>query len=367
METLLTVAVVVLIAGVAYLALQLKNLQQPRGEEESTKILLQQLNDLKNTVQDKMTSQERALLEKFSVQDKSMHAQTKSLAESQQKLYSESTKLIESVTKKLSELDSTNKQVVGFAEQMQSLENILKNPKHRGVLGEYFLETMLSSLLGPTQYQMQYKFNNGEIVDAVIFMKDQIIPIDSKFSLEKYNLIMQETDADKREKLEKEFRADVKKRIDETSKYVRPAENTMDFAFMYIPAEGVYHSLLVNSVGVSVNTQNLIEYAFGKKVIIVSPSSFVAYLQTVLQGLNQLKMEKGFKEIQKNVVQLGNHIMAFDDKMQKMGGHLATTVSMYNQSYKEFKKIDKDVLRISDGTTGGKVEILELEKPVLES
>lgn len=295
-----------------------------------------------------------------------MHAQTRSLAESQQRLFSESSKLVESVTKKLSELDSTNKQVVGFAEQMQSLENILKNPKHRGVLGEYFLESMLSSLLGPTQYQMQYKFKNGEIVDAVIFMKDQIIPIDSKFSLEKYNQIMQETNPDKREKLEKEFRSDVKKRIDETSKYVRPEENTMEFAFMYIPAEGVYHSLLINSVGVSVNTQNLIEYAFGKKVIIVSPSSFVAYLQTVLQGLNQLKMETGFKDIQKNVIQLGNHILAFDDKMQKMGGHLATTVSMYNQSYKEFKKIDKDVLRISDGTTGGKVEILELEKPTLE-
>jgi len=366
MENLGFIPIFALIIVVVYLAWQLKNLKQPKGEDETTKILLQQLNDLKNTVQDKMTSQERAMMDKFSVQDKSMHAQTKSLAESQQKLFSESSKLIESVTKKLSELDSTNKQVVGFAGQMQSLENILKNPKHRGVLGEYFLEAMLSSLLGPTQYQMQYKFKNGEIVDAVIFMKDQIIPIDSKFSLEKYNHIMQENDPDKRDKLEKEFRSDVKKRIDETSKYVRPAENTMEFAFMYIPAEGVFHSLLVNSVGVSVNTQNLIEYAFGKKVIIVSPSSFVAYLQTVLQGLNQLKMEQGFKDIQKNIIQLGSHILAFDDKMQKMGGHLSTTVSMYNQSYKEFKKIDKDVLRISDGSAGGKVEVMELEKPVLD-
>ncbi|MGE3278238.1 MAG: DNA recombination protein RmuC [Candidatus Altimarinota bacterium] len=367
METILIIAVLALLGITGYLVLQLKELQKPKGEEETTKILLQQLNDLKNTFQDKMTSQERAIAEKFSLQDKSLHAQTRSLSESQQKLFSESSKLIESVTKKLSELDSTNKQVVGFAEQMQSLENILKNPKHRGVLGEYFLESMLSSLLGPTQYQMQYKFSNGEIVDAAIFMKEQIIPIDSKFSLEKYNQIMQETDADKRDKLEKEFRGDVKKRIDETSKYVRPEENTMEFAFMYIPAEGVYHSLLINSVGVSVNTQNLIEYAFAKKVIIVSPSSFVAYLQTVLQGLNQMKMEQGFKDIQKNVIQLGKHILAFDEKMQKMGGHLATTVSMYNQSYKEFKKIDKDVLKISDGATGGSIEVMELEKPHVEA
>lgn len=367
MEMVLVIAVLALLGITGYLVLQLKALQKPQGEEETTKILLQQLNDLKNTFQDKMTSQERAIAEKFSVQDKSLHAQTRSLSESQQKLFSESSKLIESVTKKLSELDSTNKQVVGFAQQMQSLENILKNPKHRGVLGEYFLESMLSSVLGPTQYQMQYKFSNGEIVDAAIFIKEQIIPIDSKFSLEKYNQIMQETDPEKREKLEKEFRADVKKRIDETSKYVRPEENTMEFSFMYIPAEGVYHSLLINSVGVSVNTQNLIEYAFSKRVIIVSPSSFVAYLQTVLQGLNQMKMEQGFKDIQKNVIQLGKHILAFDEKMQKMGGHLATTVSMYNQSYKEFKKIDKDVLKISDGATGGSIEVMELEKPHVEA
>lgn len=356
METFLIIAILVLLGGIAYLAFQF---QSPKADP----LLIQQLNDLKNTFHEKFTAQERAILEKFSVQDKSLHAQTRSLVDSQQKLYSESSTLIQSVTKKLTELDATNKRVVGFAEQMQSLENILKNPKHRGLLGEYFLESVLSSVFSPTQYQMQYQFANEEMVDAVIFMKDRIIPIDSKFSLEKYNQLMQEIDSEKRQKLEKEFRSDVKKRIDETSKYVRPEENTMEFAFMYIPAEGVYHSLLGNSVGVSVNTQNLIEYAFSKKVIIVSPSSFVAYLQTVLQGLNQLKMEQGFKDIQKNVILLGKHILSFDDKMKKMGSHLATTVSVYNQSYQEFRKIDKDVCKISEKATGGAVEILELEKP----
>lgn len=366
METILVISVLALIAMVGYLAWQMQSLKKGDDEDSTTKLLFQQLNDIKNTFQDKMSSQERSLLEKFSAQDKSMHAQTKSMVDSQHKMFSESSKLIESVTKKLTELDSTNKKVVGFAEQMQSLENILKNPKHRGILGEYFLESMLGSILAPGLYQMQYKFANGEIVDAVIFLNDMIIPIDSKFSLEKYNQIMQETDKEKRVVLEKEFRTDVKKRIDETSKYVRPEENTMEFAFMYIPAEGVYHNLLGNSVGVTVNSQNLIEYAFSKKVIMVSPSSFVAYLQTVLQGLNQLKMDKGFKEIQKNVILLGKHIMSFDEKMQKMGQHLGTTVSMYNQSYKEFKKIDKDIYRISEKSTGGEIETMELEKPVIE-
>ena len=366
MEIILIIAVLALIALVAYLAFQIKSLQGKDSEDETTKLLFQQLNDIKNTFQDKMSSQERTLLEKLTAQDRSLHAQTKSLSESHQKMFSESSRLIESVTKKLTELDSTNKRVVGFAEQMQSLENILKNPKHRGVLGEYFLESMLSSVLGPNQYQMQYKFENGEVVDAVIFMKEKIIPIDAKFSLERYNQIMQETDKDKRERLEKEFRSDVKKRIDETSKYVRPEENTMEFAFMYVPAEGVYHNLLGNTVGVTVNSQNLIEYAFAKKVIMVSPSSFVAYLQTVLQGLNQLKLEQGFKDIQKNVIKLGKHIMTFDERMQKMGTHLGTTVSMYNQAYHEFSKIDKDVHKISEGAAGGEIEVMELDKPGVE-
>lgn len=363
MEILLILSLIAVFGLLGYLVLQFRNMKQPQGEEERVRLLLQQLNDLKNTFQDKLSSQERAILEKFSIQDKALHAQTKSLAESQHKLYAQSNQLIESVTKKLSELESTNKQVVGFAEQMQSLENILKNPKHRGVLGEYFLESILSSVFAPCQYQMQYKFKNGEIVDAVLFLKDLIVPIDSKFSLEKFNQLAQETHSDKKEKLEKEFRIDVKKRIDETSKYVRPEENTMEFAIMYVPAEGVYHSLLTNAVGSSVNTQNLIEYAFSKKVIIVSPSSFVAYLQTVLQGLNQMKLEQGFKDIKSNVIKLGQHILSFDEKMQKMGTHLGTTVSMYNQAYKEFRKIDTDVLKISDGEAGGKIEILELEKP----
>lgn len=362
MEILVIVSALLVVAGVVYLALQLKNLQKPQGEEEKMRLLLQQFNDLKNS----LTTQERAILAKFSEQDKSLHAQSKSMGDSHQKMFGESTKLIESVTKKLTELDATNKQVAGFAEQMQSLENILKNPKHRGVLGEYFLESLLSSLFSPKQYQMQYKFSNGEIVDAVVRIKDKVIPIDSKFSLEKFNQIQEETDQEKRERLEKEFRMDVKKRIDETSKYVRPEENTMEFAFMYIPAEGVYHSLLMNSVGASVNTQNLIEYAFNKKVIIVSPSSFVAYLQTVLQGLNQLKIEEGIEEVKKNAIKLQQHILSFDDKMKKMGAHLGTTVSIYNQSYKEFKKIDKDIYRISEKTVGGSIEVLELEKPLVE-
>jgi DNA recombination protein RmuC len=355
MEVLFTVLLLGLLFMVTYLLLQLRDMKQPKEEDQTTKLLFQQLNDMNKTLHDGLSKQDQKMME-----------QTKDMSSAIQKQFGASQKLVQGVTEEIAKIQQTNKQVVGFAEQMQSLENILKNPKHRGVLGEYFLETMLSEVFPPGVFQMQYKFKNGEIVDAVIFIQEQIIPIDSKFSLEKFNQIMQETDKDKRSVLEKEFKADVKGRIDETSKYVRPEENTTDFAFMYIPAEGIYHSLLGTTVGVNVNAQSLIEYAHSKGVTIVSPSSFLAYLQTVQQGLRQFKMAEGITEIKKNVLQLDRHIKAYDEYFGKLGKHLSTTVTTYNCASKELKKIDKDVYKITDGEAGGEIEVLELEKPVVE-
>lgn len=279
-----------------------------------------------------------------------------------------SERIIQNVTEKLKDLESTNKQVVGIADQLQGLENVLKNPKQRGILGEYLLETLLKNLFQPNQYQLQYKFKNGDLADAVLFVKDKsepqsIIPIDSKFSLENYNKLCSEKNETRRAELEKSFKQDLKNRIDETSKYIRPNEGTMDFAFMFIPSEGIYYDLLVNQVGaVKVNTRDLIEYAFKeKKVIIVSPTSFAAYLQTVLQGLKALSIEKSVKEIIQNVQKLGTHMTAYEDHMKKVGVHLSTTVNAYNTADKELGKIDKDVTKI----TGNPIEheVLEIDKP----
>jgi DNA recombination protein RmuC len=280
-----------------------------------------------------------------------------------QQQFGQSAKIISEVTEKLTKLDETNKQIVGFAEQLQSLENILTNPKQRGILGEYFLETLLKNVLPPASYQMQYKFKDGEIVDAVIFIKDKIIPIDSKFSLENYNKIVEEKDAAARERLERQFKLDLKNRIDETAKYIRPNEKTMDFAFMFIPSEGIYYDLLVNQVGaIKVNTRDLIEYAFkDKHVIITSPTSFFAYLQTVLQGLKALQIEKSAQEIRERVEDLQKHLLAYDEYMRKLGNNLGTTVNMYNSAYKEFKKVDKDVTKITGQESD--IEPLEIEKP----
>lgn len=341
-----TIFILVLIAigfaGVIYFINQkFQELAKGKTDDKSLLLLQQQLAQVSEQLSKGMVESNRSVQEQFKA----------------------SSNIIKDVTEKLSNLENTNKQVLGIADQLQGLENVLKNPKQRGILGEYYLETLLKNMFGPKDYQMQYAFKNGDIVDAVVFIKDKILPIDSKFSLENYNKIIAEKDMTKKEQLEKVFKQDLKNRIDETAKYIKPKEGTMDFAFMFIPSEGIYYDLLINQVGaLKVNTRDLIDYAFrDKKVIIVSPTSFAAYLQTVLQGLRALKIEESIHEIVGNVNHLSAHLNAYGTHMTKLGNSLGTTVNAYNSANKEFTKIDKDVTKISG--KGINSELLELDKP----
>lgn len=329
-------------------------LSEPDKSQQNLFLLMQnQIQELSRLVDQKLTETNRA-----------MNETQQHLNQTVQTQFGHSVKVITEITERLTKLDETNKQVIGFATQLQNLEDILQNPKQRGILGEYFLETVLKNVLPPESYQMQYAFSDGDIVDAAVFVKDKIIPVDSKFSLENYNRAVSEKDPTRREELESLFKSDLKKRIDETSKYIKPKENTMDFAFMFIPAEGIYYDLLINQVGsLKTNTHALIEYAFKEKhVIIVSPTSFLAYLQTVMQGLRALQIEESAKEIRKRVEDLGKHLLVYDEYLKRLGNNLGTSVNSYNLAYKEFNKIDKDVVRITEGKKN--IEPLVLEKPI---
>jgi len=273
--------------------------------------------------------------------------------------FGHSTKLFSDVTEKLTRVDEAARQTLSMNEQIKKLQDTLTNPKQRGILGEYYLETVLKNVLPPGSYQMQYAFKNGEIVDAIVFVDKRIIPIDSKFSLENYNRFASATEPLDKKKHEAAFVGDIKMRIDETSKYVRPQEDTMDFAFMFIPSEAIYYDLLINKVGSTAEDKNLIAYAFQKKVIVVSPTSFLAYLQTVLQGLRNQKISEQAKDIIKHVDSLRKHLITYEDYFGKIGKNLTTTVSAYNHAYKEFGKIDKDVLKITGETAGIAPEVLE--------
>jgi DNA recombination protein RmuC len=335
-------------------------------------LMNQRLKELKNDTAAKLIKQDMMALNESigALKDGLQNHLTDRLDKNQtlmSKQLSESARLITDVTARLTKLDETNKRVVDVADELKTLQNILQNPKQRGGLGEYYLETVLANVLPPHVYETQHKFKDGATVDAVIRLdQDRLIPIDSKFSLENYNRLIEAKDKVERENFVKIFKADLKKRIDETAKYIRPNEHTLDYAFMFIPSEAIYYDLLANDVGsTGTNARDLIEYAFiDKKVIIVSPTTLLAYLQTVLQGLRSLQIEEQAKEIQKRVAELSKHITAHEAYMQKLGASLGTTVNHYNSAHKSLGRMDKDVVKIA-GTTAV-IEPIEVDRPQVE-
>lgn len=279
--------------------------------------------------------------------------------------HAQSIKTIQEVTKQLTEIERTNKSVGDVASELKSLQNVLQNPKQRGVLGEYYLDQILKNLLPPGSYKLQYKLGEGVTVDAVILLDDKLLPIDSKFSLENYNRLV-EAKPEERPALEKAFKEDLKKRIDETAKYIKPGKGTLDQALMFIPSEGIYYDLLANKVGAAgVSGRDLLQYAAAeKKVTIVGPSTLSAMLQTIVQGLRSIEIQKDTEKIRKNIEQLSKHLVAHNGYMIKLGNSLGTTVGHYNTTYKELGKIDKDIVKIADTTP--RVEPMLLEKPALD-
>ncbi|MBU1348647.1 DNA recombination protein RmuC [Patescibacteria group bacterium] len=337
---------IALVAGVAYLAVSVRKLTSGSGHDTGSLQLLQnQMAQLQKELGDRMGETNQAVRQSFAT----------------------SSGLVRDVTERMTKVEEISRQVLTETNELQKLQQMLKNPKQRGVLGEYFLETLLKNVMPPESFQMQYRFADGEIVDAVVFVKDKIVPIDSKFSLENYNRLAVEENATERDRLEKLFVNDLKERVKETSKYIRPNESTMDFAFMFIPHEAIYYDLLVNKIGaVTEDTENIIQRAAAKyHVLVVSPTSFLAYLQTVLQGLRALQIEEQAVEVIKRVGELGKHLAAYETHFKGLGSNLATVVNKYNFADKEFAKIDKDVLKLTGASDG--YEPLQIDKPATDA
>lgn len=333
------VALLSIVIAVLLFIMQQKNKSQPENN---------QMNDLSRRL-DKMA---KLMNDNLVHNNESVHKQ-----------FAASQKLIANITERMTKFEDTNKNVLRATEKLEDLQNILLNPKHRGNFGEFQLSSMLENYFPPNQWKSQYKFKNGDLVDAALFLKDgKVLPIDSKFSLENYNRMIGEKDKTRRATLAKEVYKDLKGRIDETAKYIRPDEDTMDFAFMFIPSEALYYDMFLVKVGDAVGQRDLMEYATReKKVIVVSPTTFAAYLQTVLQGLRSLQIEEQAKEIQKWVGQLGRHFNKHNEFMLKLGNSLGTTVGHFNNAHRELKKVDRDVAKIAGGEEN--IEPLLIDKP----
>lgn len=350
MEKVIALGLLVLVimnAAALYISSRKKKEEKPE-DSQAMSLLMQQINELSRTVDSKMNETNKMMNESVRTQ------------------FGESAKLIREVTEGLVSVKETGRQMLGSMDKIEELQNMLKNPKQRGILGEYYLETLLKNVLPPGSFQMQYPFKDGTIVDAAVFIKDKIVPIDSKFSLENYNRIVEEKNEVEREKLEKIFVNDLKLRITETAKYIQPGQGTMDFAFMFIPHEAIYYDLLINKIGaLKEDSETLIQRAASKHhVLIVSPTSFLAYLQTVIQGLNAMQIEEKAQGIIKNVIDLGRHLKQYEDLHNKLGNSLGTAVNHYNTAGKELGKVDKDIMRITGSSAA--IETLTLDKPSIE-
>ena len=348
-----------LLANLALVAYLLLNKKAPQDDSKSLVLLQNQIQELSRGLEQKLGEGTKGMFESMKTQSEQSHRLMTSITDQVSK------QLVE-VVKGVTETKESTKQVFTIAEQLQNLEKVLKNQKQRGNLGEASLELILSNVL-PGQYEPQYLFKDGEKVDFAIKTRDGILPVDSKFPLENYIRLVDETDELRKEVYRKEFKNDVKKRIDETAKYIRPEEGTMPFAFMFIPAEGIYSDLLSNDVGIGVNSRDLIEYAYQQKnVIIASPTTFLAYLQTVLFGNQRAKIQETAKDIIKNVAELGKHLKAYEESHNKLGRSLGTAVGHYESAGKAFRQIDKDVVRIAGETIDLKIETVDKPQLALE-
>jgi len=321
-EIMLIVAsfIIVLLFGMIIYLIIRQNTPKTDG---SMKLLQDHIFNLTNTFDARLSETNKNIDIKLSESNKMLNESMNKTFDTTSKIGLDANKNIEQLTKKLTELGETNKQIQDIGWQLRGLENVLKNPKQRWNLWEYFLNELLDNVFTPDQYQTQYQIHG------------------------------------------KELKNDIKKRIAEASKYIALDKNTTDFAFMLIPAEWMYYDIFINKLA-DINAKSLIEYAFKQKVIICSPSWFYAYLQTVIQGLKSMQIEEQAKEIQKYVMKLQEDLERFETRYKSLWKSLGTAVKHYWDANTSFKKIDKDILKITEGQAGGKVELLTLEKPVLE-
>ncbi len=256
-------------------------------------------------------------------------------------------KTIREVTNKLSILEESSKRIFEVGKDISSLHDILKAPKLRGGLGEYVLADILEQILPRANYSLQHSFRNGEKVDAIIRLRNMIIPIDSKFPLENFKKVMSAKNKETKIRAKKQFLRDVKKHIEAiANKYIRPDEGTSDFAMMYVPAENVYYEIILKEKKL-ININN---FALSKKIVPVSPNSFYAYLQAILIGLKGLQIEKGAKDILIGLSHLKIEFEKFGGDFGLLGKHLDHSRSAYESSQKRLDKLGDSLKSIESPT-----------------
>ena len=259
-----------------------------------------------------------------------------------------SQQLLSRLNSQIGELQGTNKQMLQVGTEVRRLQDILSSPKLRGQMGEWSLENLLAQILPKGAYELQYAFKDGKIVDALIRLEDYSVPIDAKFPLPSFERIVKVESEEEKIKLRKQLVNDVIKHIDKiASDYIRPAEGTLDFALMYIPAENVYYETIVKYVS---ETKDILQYALDTKVIPVSPNLLYAYLMTVVMGLHGLQIEKQAAEIRQNLKKLNADFAEFLRHWDTLGTHIRNTSGKYDEAGKKLDRFGMQLNQIQSET-----------------
>jgi DNA recombination protein RmuC len=263
-------------------------------------------------------------------------------------------RVVQEVSKGLGSLGEATQKIFLVGKDIASLQEILRSPKLRGGLGELFLGDLLAQIFPLSHYALQHRFKSGEAVDAVIKLGSSLVPVDAKFPLENFKRVVETATEEERRIARKKFIGDVKKHIDAISgKYILPDEGTFDFALMYIPAENVYYELIIKDEAIDTE-KGLLNYAFTKRVIPVSPNSFYAYLQTILLGLKGMHIEEQAQEILKSLARLSGDFDKFKSDFELLGKHLTNMKTKYDDADKRLEKFSYRLQSLS-GTEPGPV------------
>lgn len=336
MEILAIVVSIITLLAVGFLFFKINSIGQATQNSQATEMMSKQMEEIRGSIT-RLYSDNQTIMQKVNtdftntLQDVNKNMNTR---------LDNAAKVISDVHRKLGEVHETTKQVQEISKDISSLQEILRAPKLRGGLGELFLGDLLKQVLPPSHYKEQYRFKSGEKVDAVILLKESMVPVDSKFPLENFTRIVEAKDETGRAAAKKQFIRDVKKHIDDISrKYILPDEGTFDFALMYVMAENVYYEIIIKDENMD-DEKSVFKYAIEHKVIPVSPNSFYGYLQTILFGLRGLRVEEQAQDILKNLARLEGDFTRVMNDFTLMGKHLKDSVTKYDDAEKRMIKFN---------------------------
>jgi DNA recombination protein RmuC len=259
-----------------------------------------------------------------------------------------SQKILGQLNTQIGELQGTNKQMMQMGSEVRRLQDILSSPKLRGQMGEWSLKNLLENILPKDSYQLQYTFKDGKVVDALVEMNKYSVPIDAKFPLPSFEAMLKADSDEEKSKLRRQFIKDVTSHIDKiASAYIRPAEGTLDFAMMYIPAENIYYETVVKYGD---ETKDILQYSLDKKVIPVSPNLLYAYLMTVVMGLHGLQIEQQAAQIRQNLKKLNASFADFGGSWDVLGKHLRNAQGQYEDGERKLNRFGMQLDQIQGET-----------------